>query len=246
MGELIAIVSGKGGTGKTTVCAGLSTALAEEGKRVLCIDCDAMLRNLDISLGFTDGGALSFVDAAQGGYTLSQIPRHPAYPTLAFLTAPTAVRADEVDAAAFTAFLHEARCEFDYIFLDAPAGVDAMFRLAAQAADRVLVVTGAGPATVRDATCVADILALMGKKDVRLIVNRVSKSMFSTLRLTVDDIMDTAGLPLLGIVPEDENVVFAASFGHPLLKYKRRTPACVAIRKISKRIQGMPVPITFR
>lgn len=246
MGELIAILSGKGGTGKTSVCAGLSTALASAGKRVLSIDCDVGLRNLDISLGFTESGGLSFVDVLAGSYALEQAPRHPLYPSLAFLTAPVNTPSEQIDQDAFAALLRQARHQFDYIFLDAPAGLDAGFRLAAVPADRCLLVTGSGPAAVRDAARVGEILELMGKEDIRLIVNRVDKGMLSYLRLTVDDIMDTAGLPLLGIVPEDECVVLAAAFGEPLLKYKPRCPASGALRNIAMRIQGMPVPITLR
>ena len=82
MGELIAVVSGKGGTGKTSVCAGIATALAESGKKVLCVDCDVGLRNLDISLGMSESGSLSFLDVAEFGYELENAPRHSAYPTL--------------------------------------------------------------------------------------------------------------------------------------------------------------------
>ena len=88
MGELYAIVSGKGGTGKTSVCAGLAAALAEKGRKVLCIDCDVGLRNLDISLGMSDCASLSFLDVCQGSYALSDACRHPKYDGLFFLTAP--------------------------------------------------------------------------------------------------------------------------------------------------------------
>ena len=246
MGELVAILSGKGGTGKTSVCAGLSTALAEAGSSVLCIDCDVGLRNLDISLGMTDSGALSFLDVAQGSYSLDQAPRHPGYPGLAFLTAPIHAAEDRIDPDAFRDMLDQARQRFDYIFMDAPAGVGSLFRLAAGPADRCLVVTGSGPAAIRDAARVSELLELMGKNDVRLIVNRVDRDMIASLRLTIDDIMDTAGLPLIGIVPEDPYVTLAAAFSQPLLKYKRRCPAAAAFRNIAKRIQGMPVPITLR
>ena len=131
MGELFAVLSGKGGTGKTSVCAGIATALAEEGKRVLCIDCDVGLRNLDISLGLADSAALSFLDVSEGGYPLEQAAKHPVYPTLSFLTAPMNRPAEQIDQSAFSAMLRKARQEFDYIFLDAPAGVDAGFRLTA-------------------------------------------------------------------------------------------------------------------
>ena len=246
MGELFAVLSGKGGTGKTSVCAGIATALAEQGKKVLCIDCDVGLRNLDISLGLTDSGALSFMDVAEGNYPLDRAARHPAYLSLAFLTAPMNSAADEIDPKTFEKMLLQARKEYDYIFLDAPAGVDAGFRLAAKFADRFLVVTGAGPAAVRDAARVSDLLELMGKKNVRLIVNRVDRDMLSTVKLTVDDVMDSAGLPLMGVVLEDPNVTLAAAFGKPLLQYARRSPAAKAFRRIASRIQGFHEPITLR
>ena len=246
MGELFAVLSGKGGTGKTSVCAGIATALAEQGKRVLCIDCDVGLRNLDISLGLSDSGALSFLDVAGGAYPLDRAARHPAYLNLSFLTAPMNTAAHEIDPKVFEKMLLEAKKVFDYIFLDAPAGVDAGFQLAAKFADRFLVVTGAGPAAVRDAARVSDLLELMGKKNVRLIVNRVDREMLSTVRITVDDVMDSAGLPLMGIVLEDPNVTLAAAFGQPLLQYSRRSPATKAFRKIANRLQGFHEPITLR
>ena len=246
MGELFAVLSGKGGTGKTSVCAGIATALAEQGKKVLCIDCDVGLRNLDISLGLTDSGALSFLDVAEGNYSLDRAARHPVYLTLAFLTAPMNTAADEIDPEVFGRMLAQTKKEFDYIFLDAPAGVDAGFRLTARFADRFLVVTGAGPAAVRDAARVSDLLDMMGKRDVRLIVNRVDRDMLSTVKVTVDDVMDSAGLPLMGVVLEDPNVTLAAAFGKPLLQYARRYPAAKAFRKIANRIQGFREPITLR
>ena len=246
MGELFAVLSGKGGTGKTSVCAGIATALAEQGKRVLCIDCDVGLRNLDISLGLTDSGALSFLDVAEGAYPLDRAARHPSYLNLSFLTAPMNRSADSIAPEPFEKLLLQARRDFDYIFLDAPAGVDAGFQLAAKFADRFLVVTGAGPAAVRDAARVSDLLELMGKKNIRLIVNRVDRDMLSTVKMTVDDVMDSAGLPLMGIVLEDPNVTLAAAFGKPLLQYARRSHAAKAFRRIANRIQGYYEPITLR
>jgi len=246
LGEVFAVLSGKGGTGKTSVCAGVATALAEEGKKVLCIDCDVGLRNLDISLGLSDCGGLSFLDVMLGHYPLEQAAKHPLYPTLFFLTAPMNCPVESIDKASFETMLRRARREFDYILLDAPAGVDAGFRLAASAADRFLLVTGSGPAAVRDAARVGDLLELMGKKDVRLVVNRVDREVLRTVRITIDDVMDDAGLPLVGVVLEDPYVVLAASFSQPLLKYARRCEAAKAYRKIAKRIQGLHEPITLR
>ena len=246
MGELVAVLSGKGGTGKTSVCAGVAVALAEQGKKVLCIDCDVGLRNLDISLGMTESGALSFLDVAEGAYPLDRAARHPVYVNLSFLTAPMHVAAEGIDSKTFEKMLVQARKDFDYIFLDAPAGVDAGFRLAAAFADRFLVVTGAGPAAVRDAARVGDLLELMGKQNIRIIVNRVDRELLSTVKTTVDDVMDSAGLPLLGVVLEDPNVTLAAAFGKPLQQYARRSPAAKAFRKIANRIQGFHEPITLR
>ena len=244
MGELIAVLSGKGGTGKTSVCAGVATALARMGHRVLAIDCDMGLQNLDISLALSDSGALSFLDVCEGGYGLDQAAKHHQFETLSFLTAPINRTAESVDPEAFREMMLEARRKFDYIFLDAPAGIDAGFELAARFADRLLIVTGADPAAVRDATRAAQRLELMGKRDVRLVVNRVSRKLFSTMSVTVDDVMDNAGLPLIGVVPEDQNVTLAAAFGAPLISYTNRG-AAKACEAIAKRLEGRHVPLSF-
>ena len=242
MGEVIAVLSGKGGTGKTSITAGLATALAKEGKRVLCVDCDVGLRNLDIPLGLADSAALSFLDVCQGGYSLEQLPAHPQFDTLFFLTAPMNRAAEEIDPDSFGQMVLSARDRFDYVFLDAPAGVDAGFRLAAAKADRVLLVTLSDPAAVRDAGRTGQVLELMGKDNVRLIVNRINPKLVSNMALTVDDVMDNAGLPLIGIVPDDSNVTLAAAFGKPLLNYTKKG-AAAACRRIATRLQGMPVKI---
>ena len=242
MGEVIAVLSGKGGTGKTSITAGLATALAKEGKRVLCVDCDVGLRNLDIPLGLADSAALSFLDVCQGGYSLEQLPAHPQFDTLFFLTAPMNRAAEEIDPDSFGQMVLSARDRFDYVFLDAPAGVDAGFRLAAAKADRVLLVTLSDPAAVRDAGRTGQVLELMGKENVRLIVNRINPKLVSNMALTVDDVMDNAGLPLIGIVPDDSNVTLAAAFGKPLLNYTKKG-AAAACRRIATRLQGMPVKI---
>lgn len=245
MGELIAVLSGKGGTGKTSLCAGIATALAQTGEKVLCIDCDVGLRNLDISLALCDSGALSFVDVYKGGYTLSQAAQHNIFPSLFFLTAPVNLQAEDVDEKAFAAMLRQARKEFDYIFLDAPAGLDAGFQLCAAYADRIILVTNAEPSAIRDAARTGQKLELMKKNQVRIIVNRVRRKLLEVTKRTIDDVMDEAGLPLLGVVPEDENVTLAAAFETPLLKYTKKG-AATACKRIAKRIQGMSEPIDLR
>ena len=244
MAEVIAIVSGKGGTGKTSLCAGIAQALAAAGKSVLCIDCDVGLRNLDIALGLSDQQALSFVEVYSGQYSLESATRHPAYPNLAFLTAPVNCRADQIDENAFRELLNTARRLYKYIFLDAPAGVERGFDLAAKYAERIILVTGSDPASVRDAERAGQLLELMGKTNVRLIVNRINKKMVTSMKITVDDIMDQAGLPLLGLVPEDPDVVLSAAFKTPLLGYSKKG-AARACKRIAKRIVGYSVPINI-
>ena len=244
MGELIAVLSGKGGTGKTSVCAGISTALAQNGSSVLCIDCDIGLRNLDIALGLSEFACLSFVDVCSGGHHLGMAVKHPLFPTLSFLTAPMNALAEDIDLLAFSAMLEDARKQFDYVLMDAPAGLDAGFRLSAKYADRVILVTGPDPASIRDAGRAGEVLELMGKENVRLIVNRLSKKAVKTVRLTVDDIMDKAGLPLLGIVPEDPDMLLAVCYRLPLLAHTRKG-AAKACHRIAKRIAGLSVPISL-
>ena len=245
MGELIAILSGKGGTGKTSVCAGIAEALALQGKTVLCIDCDVGLRNLDIALGLSQMGTLSFQDICSGNYTLDQAARHDTYPTLSFLTAPVNCTPDQVDKEAFGEMLQQARTLFDYVLLDAPAGIEAGFQLSAAFSDRVILVTGADPAAIRDASRASDVLEAMGKKNVRMILNRVNEKMISAMGITVDDIMDQSGLPLIGLVPEDENVPLAAAFRQSLLAYQKKG-AAAACKRIAKRIQGNFVPVKLK
>jgi len=242
LGELIGILSGKGGTGKTSVCAGIAEALALQGETVLCIDCDVGLRNLDIALGISQIGALSFLDVCSGEHSLDMAASHPVYPEISFLTAPVNCPAEDIDLDAFGEMLQQARKKFSYVLLDAPAGIEAGFRLAARFCDRAVLVTGADPAAIRDASRASDLLELMGKGNVRLVINRVNLKMIAAMGVTIDDIMDQCGLPLLGVVPEDEAVPLAAAFRKPLLSYGKKG-AAAACKRIARRIRGEYVPV---
>ena len=110
----------------------------------------------------------------------------------------------------------------------------------------MILVSGSDPASIRDAARAGQLLELMGKTNIRLVVNRVDKKMVSAMDLTIDDVMDNAGLPLLGVVPEDLNITLAAAFGRPILKYAPRCAAAKACRRIANRIQGLPDPIKLR
>ena len=242
MGQIIAVVSGKGGTGKTSVCAAVACCLAAEGSRVLCLDADIGLRNLDLALGAPELSAFPFTELLRGTVSPEQIPEHPEIPNLSFLTAPVTESAESVDAAAFRRLMLSLRERFDYCLIDAPAGVGAGFRLAADSADRVLVVSGSDPASLRDAASVSAILCDRPAGSVRLVVNRVIPRMFARMRLTVDDIMDSAGLPLLGLVPEDPAVTLAAAEGTPLVLYARKGAARACLN-IARRLRGRTVPL---
>ena len=153
MGVTVSVISGKGGTGKTTLCAGIAACLAAEGKRVLCIDADIGLRNLDIALGMAEQPAVAFTDVTQGFCKLSDAAEHPALPGLFLLTAPVREQDALVEQQRFGALLREAREAFDWVLIDAAAGIGTSFRLATQFADRCIVAATPDPASLRDAAC---------------------------------------------------------------------------------------------
>jgi len=242
MGQIFAVASGKGGTGKTSLCAGIASCLAAEGARVLCIDADIGLRNLDISLGVSELAAVPFTELLRGTYTAESIPEHPKIPGLFLLTAPITETPESVDLGQYREFLETVRQQFDYCLIDAPAGIGAGFRMACAGADRVLVVAGSDPASLRDAASVAALLAERPRGSVKLVVNRVVPKLFAQMNTTVDELMDGAGLPLLGLVPEDPNVTLAAAAGMPLILYtgKKAARACL---NIARRLKGRAVPL---
>ena len=242
MGEVISVISGKGGTGKTTICAAVATCLAVDGKRVLCIDADIGLRNLDIALGMAELPLAAFTDVLHGHCNLSDAAEHPQFPGLFLLTAPVRENEDLLSADGFRELLEQARRDFDFCLIDAPAGIGAGVRLATRFADRCLVLSTPDPASMRDAGCAADLLILDGKETLQLIVNRCAPRMFSKMELTVDDIMDDVGLPLLGLVPEDTDVMLAAAYGAPLI-LSTNGGAAEACLRISRRLRGVPTPL---
>lgn len=242
VGAVIAVLSGKGGTGKTTVCAGLAVGLASLGKRVLCVDLDMGLRNLDIALGMAQVPALSFLDILRGEAGFGDAAAHPDFSGLRFLTAPVGLGYEALDLDAFERMLQSVRQTFDFCLLDAPAGVGDGFRVAARASVTQLLVTGPDPAALRDGARTGELLELMGKTDVRLVVNRVNPKLYDSMGLTVDDVMDLVGYRLLGLVPEDRKVPLAAVHDKALLQYERGG-AAAACRRMARRLLGEPVPL---
>ena len=241
-GQCIAVVSGKGGTGKTSLVSCAGSALALAGRRVLCLDCDVGLRNLDLALGLTDQAMMDFSDVAQGRCSLeSAAVEHPKVPGLFLLTAPVRSRRS-VTPEEMKALLADVRRQFDYCLLDAPAGLGSGFQLAAGGADRCVVVTTADASSLRDAQHTVMELSRFPAGELHLVVNRVRRKMLRQLHATIDDAIDRAGLPLLGVVPEDDARPLCLNQGAPLLLHSSQG-AALAYRNIAKRIQGEKVPL---
>ena len=240
MGTVITVTSGKGGTGKTTVTGGVASCLARLGKTVLCIDMDIGLRNLDISLGLSDRALMDFADVALGNCPLARAAvSHPDLPNLSLLTAPMRLP-PHVTAGSIRALLRTARDRYDYIFIDCPAGLGPGFQLATCGADRALVVATNDASSLRDAQRAVEELSQL--RQVHLVMNRIQPKLLRQLRTTIDDAMDAAGLPLIGVIPEDRRVILAANMGRPLILEGRRGAANACLN-IAKRIEGYRVPI---
>ena len=240
MGTVSAITSGKGGTGKTSITGGVAASLALMGRRVLCIDMDVGLRNLEISLGLNDRAMMDFADVALGRCPLARAAvEHPDIKGLSLLTAPMTLPAsltpDKV-----RALLKEARAGYDHILIDSPAGLGTGFRLATCGVDRAIVVSTNDASSLRDAQrTVAELEEL---RLIHLVMNRIQTKLLRKLRTTIDDAMDAAGLPLIGVVPEDPQVILCANLGRPLATQSRRG-AALACWNIARRLEGHRVPI---
>jgi septum site-determining protein MinD len=242
-GQCIAVVSGKGGTGKTSFTAGVGSALALSGRRVLCLDCDVGLRNLDLALGLTDRALMDFSDVAQGRCTLeAAVVEHPDLPGLFLLTAPARTHGCPVTEEQMTLLLRDIRRQFDFCLLDAPAGLGSGFRLAVCAADRAVVVTTTDASSLRDAQHTVMELHDLPSGSLHLVVNRVRRKMLRSMHATIDDAIDKAGLPLIGVVPEDDAMSLCLNRGKPLL-LSGGPAAATAYWNISKRLQGGRVPL---
>ena len=244
MGQCIAVVSGKGGTGKTSFTAGVGEALALSGRRVLCLDCDVGLRNLDLALGLSDRALMDFSDVAQGCCSLeSAVVEHPRLPGLFLLTAPVRTRGRPVTETQMADLLAEVRKRYDFCLLDAPAGLGTGFLLATASADRAVVVTTTDPSSLRDAQHTVMELDRFGSGKLHLVVNRVRKKLLRSMHATIDDAIDKAGLPLIGVVPEDDALLLSLTRGTPLLLASSQSPAAWAYRNIAARLQGGRVPL---
>ena len=240
MGMTIVITSGKGGTGKTSVLCGVASCLAAMGYRVLCLDLDIGLRNLDIALGMSDRVLMDFSDVIYQRCSLADAAvEHPDIPNLYLLTAPMGARAEHIDSIDLMTLLGQIRREFDYCLIDSPAGIGSGFELASLGADRAIVVSTTDPASLRDARQAVNLLRSRNIT-IHLVVNKMSKSLLRKLHTNIDDAMDTAGLPLLGIVPQDDKVPVCNAKGEIVI-IKERRGAAIGYYNIARRLTGQRV-----
>ena len=241
MGQTISVVSGKGGTGKTSFTANVGMALAQMGHPTLCLDCDVGLRNLDIAMVMTDRAVMDFTDVLAGRCTLEEAAAaHPKQKNLFLLTAPN--RETWVDESLFQGLFEEINRKFDYCLVDAPAGLGIGFRLAISGADRAVVVTTTEASSLRDAQRTAMELSVLPADSVHMVVNRCRQKLLKSLHQTIDDAIDSTGLPLLGVVPEDETMSLYAGRGTPLLLTDNEC-AARAYRNIARRMDGQRTPL---
>ena len=242
MSTAIVITSGKGGTGKTSLTGGVGSCLAALGHQVLCIDMDIGLRNLDLNLGLSDRALMDFTDVLCGRCPLERaaVP-HPVIQGLNLITAPVDLPDEPLSEYAMRDLVRQAKQKYDYILMDSPAGLGEGFRLACCAADRAIVVSTTDSSALRDAQRTVSVLRKQ-LPQLHLVVNRVQPKLLRRLHTTIDDAMDAAGLPLLGVVPEDEQVMLSANQGKPIILASRKG-AAVAYLNIARRLMGERVPL---
>lgn len=244
MGEIISIVSGKGGVGKTTLSAYLALSLAMRDKKVICIDCDKGLNNLDITLGLEEKTIFDLSDVLSERCPLHKaLVSHPTYRNLSIIPAPLDFRAP-IEEAKLRILCKELAESFDFVLLDCPAGLGDGFSSAIYSSDRALVVATPDITSIRDAARAASVIAGSEKIPVQLIINRmrptfVKKGYFEN----VDNIMDEIGLPLIGIVPEDEKIMVCAGCRRSLFEEKKAISAD-ALGRISRRLCGENVALS--
>jgi len=242
MSEVIVITSGKGGVGKTTTTANVGTGLAMLNKKVVMIDTDIGLRNLDVVLGLENRIVYNLVDVIEGKCRLKQaLIKHKKYPELCLLPSAQTRDKDAVNPEQMVKLVEELKEEFDYILLDCPAGIEQGFKNAIAGADRALVVTTPEVSAIRDADRIVGLLEANEMKKIDLIINRIRMDMVKRGdMLKVEDVCDILSINLIGVVPDDEQIVVSTNQGDPLVGTD--CLAGEAYLNICKRVMGEDVP----
>ena len=242
MSEVIVITSGKGGVGKTTTVANIGTGLAMLGKKVVVVDTDIGLRNLDVVLGLENRIVYNLVDVINGSCRLRQaLIKDKRHPELCLLPSAQTKDKSAVSPEQMIKLTDDLREQFDYIILDCPAGIEQGFQNAIAGADRALVVTTPEVSAIRDADRIIGLLEANGFKQMDLIINRLRMDMVRRGdMMSADDVVDILAIPLIGIIPDDENVVIATNQGEPLVGTD--TPAGKAYFNVVERLRGREIP----
>lgn len=242
--RVLVITSGKGGVGKTTTTANLGTALAMMGKKVVLIDTDIGLRNLDVVMGLENRIVFDIVDAVNGNCKLKQaLIKDKRFEGLYLMPAAQTKDKTAVTPHQMKNLTTELRKDFDFILVDCPAGIEQGFRNAIAGADDGIVVATPEVSSVRDADRIIGLLEAAGLKNSRLIINRLRGKMVKRGdMMDIDDIIDILSIELLGVVPEDETIVVSTNRGEPAV-LENGSRAGGAYRRIARRIIGEDVPM---
>ncbi|MBP5306139.1 MAG: septum site-determining protein MinD [Lachnospiraceae bacterium] len=243
MGEVIVVTSGKGGVGKTTTTANVGTGLAMLGKKVVLIDTDIGLRNLDVVMGLENRIVYNLVDVIEGNCRIKQaLIKDKRYPNLYLLPSAQTRDKDAVTPDQMKMLAEQLKEEFDYILLDCPAGIEQGFKNAIAGADRALVVTTPEVSAIRDADRIIGLLEANEMKQTHIIVNRLRMDMVKRGdMMSSDDVVEILAVDLIGVVPDDESIVVATNQGEPLVGSD--SLAGKAYMNICKRILGEEVPL---
>lgn len=241
--RVIVITSGKGGVGKTTTTANIGAALAEAGSRVLLIDTDIGLRNLDVVMGLENRIVYDLVDVIEGRCRIPQaLIRDKRCSNLSLLPAAQIRDKNDVTPEQMQGLINTLKEDFDFILIDCPAGIEQGFKNAIVAANEAVVVTTPEISATRDADRIIGLLEASGIKEPKLIVNRIKMEMVKEGNmLSVEDMLDILAIKLIGVVPDDEAIVISTNKGEPLV-YKGDSLAAKAYRNIANRIKGEEVP----
>lgn len=240
----ITITSGKGGVGKTTATANIGVALADLGQKVVCIDSDIGLRNLDVVLGLENRIVYDLVDVVEERCRLKQAMIRDKRSENLFLI-PAAQTRDKkaVSPSDMVRIANELRDEYDWVLIDSPAGIERGFRNAIAPADEVLVITNPDVSAVRDADRIIGILEAEQKGPAKLIINRLNPQMVSRGEmLNAEDVLELLAVNLIGIIPEDERVIISTNIGKPVV-LDEKSKAGQVFRNIARRLMGEEVPL---